>query len=73
MTRRVIRPVLAELVEQICHQYIWRFAATITDTQLKPLSRLFGQDEDSLLIHFLRDHRRAPPNTEQGTRLYPYK
>ena len=39
LVRKVIRPVVGQMVEQSCYQYLWNFATTITDSQLKPLHK----------------------------------
>ena len=37
--RRLLRPVLAHVAERCCYSFIWGLAATITESQLRPLAR----------------------------------
>ena len=75
--RSLLRPALAEMIEALCYEYIWNRAASITESQIKSLKKnnttLTDANENGVLSHFLRDHRRAPPGAEHGSRLYPYK
>ena len=71
----LLRPVLGDMMEALCYEYIWDQAARITDTQIRSLASDTSEDVsgDGVMAHFLRDHRRAPPSAEHGSRLYPYR
>ena len=70
--------MLGDMIEALCYEYIWDKAANITDSQIKSLAsnnpaKEDDVNEDGVMYHFLRDHRRAPPSSEHGSRLYPYR
>ena len=75
--RSLLSPVLGAMIEALCYEYIWDKATNITDSQIKSLASdnaaRYDVNEDGVMYHFLRDHRRAPPSVEHGSRLYPYR
>ena len=73
--RSLLRPVLGDMIEVLCYEYIWDKASSITESQIKSLASNISEEvsKDGVMAHFLRDHRRAPPSAEHGSRLYPYR